>query len=145
MGKISWDRVLLGGLVAGVVWWITEGLVEGMILGADWASAMLALGRSQAEQQAGVGQFMIYVTIWCLFAGSLGVWIYAAIRPRFGAGAKTAVIAGIALWCGIYLAPSIFHWALRLWPAKLTCIPLTAGFFESILATLTGAWLYKEE
>jgi hypothetical protein len=145
MGKISWGRVLLGGLVAAIVWWICEGIVEGMILGADWNAAMLALGRSQAEQQAGMGRFMMYVTAWCILAGILGVWTYAAIRPRFGAGAKTAVIAGIALWCGIYLGPSILHWAMRLWPAKLTCVPLTAGFFESMLATVAGAWLYKEK
>jgi hypothetical protein len=141
MGKISWGRVLLGGLVAGVVWWICEGTVEGMILGADWNAAMLALGRSQAEQQAGMGQFMMYVTAWCVLAGILGVWTYAAIRPRFGAGPKTALIAGIALWCGVYLAPSLFNFGMHLWPAKLTCVPLTAAFFESMLATLAGAWL----
>ena len=30
--------------------------------------------------------------------GIAAVWLYAAIRPRFGAGLKTALIAGIAVW-----------------------------------------------
>jgi xanthosine utilization system XapX-like protein len=144
MGKISWGRVLLGGIVAGVVWWILEGIVHGMILGADWEAAMVALGRSIEQQRAGTGRFMMYVTVWSLLAGILGVWIYAAIRPRFGAGPKTAVIAGVTLWCGIYLMPSLVDWAMHLWPAKLVCIPFTTSFFEAILATLAGARLYKE-
>ena len=41
--------------------------------------------------------------------GIAAVWLYAAIRPRYGAGPRTAVIAGLAvwvmadLWSGIYL------------------------------------------
>ena len=144
MGKISWGRVFLGGLVAAVVWWVAEGIVHGVLLAADWDAAMVALGRTQEQMQAGMAHFMMLVTAWCVITGILGVWIYAAIRPRFGAGPKTAVIAGIALWCGVYLLPSIVDLAQQLWPAKLTCIPLITSFFESILATLAGAWLYRE-
>ena len=32
----------------------------------------------------------------------LGVWIYEAIRPRFGSGVKTAVYAGVAAWFLFY-------------------------------------------
>lgn len=144
MGKIAWGRVVLGGLVAGVLWWIFEGLVQGVVLGHDWRDAMLALGRTNEQMDAGNGRFMMLVTIGCFVAGILGVWLYAAIRPRFGAGPRTAVIAGVALWATSYLLPTIIDYAFGIWPSKLLYLPLTSSFFGSILTTLAGAWIYKE-
>jgi hypothetical protein len=144
MGKIAWGRVILGGLVAGVLWFVFEGLVHGMMLGQEWHAAMMALGRTKEQMDSGMGSFMALVTVWSLLAGVLGVWLYAAIRPRFGAGPKTAMIAGIALWMMIYLLPTIIDYTFALWPARLMCVPLVTGFFESIIATMVGGWIYRE-
>lgn len=144
MGKIAWGRVILGGLVAGILWFAFEGFVHGFLLGQGWHAAMAALGRSEEQMQAGNGRFMFLVTIWSFLAGIAGVWLYAAIRPRFGPGPKTGVIAGIGLWVMTYLAPSIVDYAFNLWPSELVLMPLATSFFESIIATLVGARLYKE-
>jgi len=45
MGKINWVRVLLGGLVAGLVINIFEYVTNGVVLAANWNAAMKALGR----------------------------------------------------------------------------------------------------
>jgi len=144
MGKIAWGRVFLGGLVAGVLWWIFEGLVHGLMLGQDWMAAMTALGKTKDQMDAGHMHFMALVTLWSLLAGILGVWLYAAIRPRFGPGPSTALMAGIALWMTACVLPSIITYAMALWPTKLTCVPVVTSFFESIIATTVGASLYKE-
>jgi hypothetical protein len=144
MGKIAWGRVILGGLVAGILWWIFEGLVHGVLLSQDWMAAMSALGKTKEQMDAGHMQFMALVTLWSLLAGILGVWLYAAIRPRFGPGPKTAMIAGVALWMTAGVLPSIISYAMAILPVKLTCVPFVASFFESIIATTVGAWLYKE-
>ncbi len=144
MGRIAWGRVVLGGLVASALWWVFEGLVQGVILGQEWNAALEGLGVSEEEMAGTRTTFMLLVTIWSLLAGIVGVWLYAAIRPRYGPGPKTAMIAGIALWVMIYLAPTMIDYAFRLWPTKLMTIPLVTSFFESILATLAGAWLYRE-
>jgi hypothetical protein len=78
--------------------------------------------------------------------GFLAIWLYAAIRPRFGPGPKTAAIAGLMvwalshLWSGVYLANGY----AGIFSAKLAWIPVVWGLFEAIIATLAGAALYKE-
>jgi hypothetical protein len=78
--------------------------------------------------------------------GIASVWLYAAIRPRYGAGLGTAVIAGLAvwtmahLWSGIYLGMGFYG----LITPRLAFLPIAWGLVEAPLATGLGAWLYKE-
>src|SRR5713101_2552164 len=90
MGKINWSRVILGGLLAGVV------------MKQDMAAAMQALGKQPIPDSV----IWVFV-VWDFVMGIGLVWLYAAIRPRFGAGVKTAVIAGVAVWVFISLLRSI--------------------------------------
>jgi hypothetical protein len=45
MGKINFGRMILGGIVAGIVIDLFEGVTNGLILGKQYADAMIALGR----------------------------------------------------------------------------------------------------
>jgi hypothetical protein len=73
------------------------------------------------------------------------VWLYAAIRPRYGAGAKTAVCAGCATWTLSTLLPSIGQSAMNLFPGNLIAIALVWSLAEMIVAGLVGGKLYREE
>ena len=44
MSRINWRRVLLGGLLAGVIINVFEIVWSGMVLGKQWQAAMNALG-----------------------------------------------------------------------------------------------------
>src|SRR6266852_5566231 len=93
MGKINWRSVVLGGLLAGFVLNVVDWLVYGLWLKQDFATAMQALGKPPIADSA------IWVFVVLDFVYGIGLlWLYAAIRPRFGAGPRTAVIAGLALW-----------------------------------------------
>jgi hypothetical protein len=78
--------------------------------------------------------------------GIASVWLYAAIIPRFGAGVRTAVIAGLAvwviahLWSGIYLGMGF----LGLITPKLAFLPILWGLVEAPVCTAAGAWFYRE-
>ncbi len=78
--------------------------------------------------------------------GIASVWLYAAIRPRYGPGARTAIVAGLAVWVlahvwsGVYLGMGF----IGLIPPKLAYLPIAWGLVEAPLGTLAGAWLYKE-
>jgi hypothetical protein len=78
--------------------------------------------------------------------GVTAVWLYAAIRPRYGPGPRAAIYAGIAvwllahLWSGVYLGAGF----TGLITPRLAWIPVPWGLIEAPLGTLVGAWLYRE-
>jgi hypothetical protein len=77
--------------------------------------------------------------------GIFAVWLYAAIRPRYGAGPKTAICAGVALWVIAILLPNVgFMSVSGLFPNNLTVLTTLGGIFECVVATLAGAAVYKE-
>jgi len=73
------------------------------------------------------------------------VWLYAAIRPRYGAGPKTALCAGLAVWvAGVLLPNAALMGITGLFPTDLTTMTTLAGVVEWAAAILAGAALYKE-
>ena len=141
MAHTNRSRVLLGGLLAGVVINISEFVTNGVLLRADWAQAMQALGKAPAPS----GSAIAIYNVWGFLAGIAAVWIYAAIRPRYGAGAGTAVRAGIVTWGLASLLASLANYPSGVFPTRLLVITTLVAFFELIIATVAGAWLYKEE
>lgn len=141
MGKILWGRVVAGGLVAGVIINVSEFLVNGVLLGDEWARAMEAIGRPLGQ---GAAQMVSYA-VWGFAIGIFAVWLYAAIRPRYGPGPKTALYAGIAVWLLGYLMSALAAAPMELFPARLLYIGVAVGLVEILAGTLLGAYLYRED
>ncbi|MDA2938274.1 hypothetical protein MYX75_08440 [Acidobacteria bacterium AH-259-A15] len=140
MGKINLGRVILGGLLAGLILNVGEFILNEPILGRDWAAAMEALNQPPVG-----GSAIAWFVVMGFVLGMVLIWLYAAIRPRFGAGPKSAVIAGLAAWFFAYLYSAVGMGAMGLFPNRLLLIGIVWGLFELPIATLAGAWLYKEE
>ena len=140
MGKINMTRVILGGLLAGVVLNIGEYLLNEPILGDQWQTAMESLNRTPPG-----GSTIILFVVMTFVLGIAAVWLYAAIRPRYGAGPKTAICAGLTVWFFVWLWAGIGYLAMGLFPTNLILISVIWGLFEMPIATVAGAWLYKEE
>ncbi len=140
MGKINVGRVVLGGLLAGVVLNIGEFLLNEPILGEQWTAAMAALNLPPVGGGA-IASFVVMSFV----LGIAIVWIYAAMRPRFGAGPKTAIIVGLTVWFLVWLWSFGGTTVIGLYPTNLVLITLVWGLFEVPIASLAGAWLYKEE
>src|SRR5436190_18956057 len=115
MDRINWSRILLGGLLAGLIINASEFVLNGMILQKDWAEAMKALNRSGDMTGAQIAGF----NLWGFGAGIVAVWLYAAIRPRYGAGPKTAAVAGLGVWLTAYLLANAGGIILDLFPARM--------------------------
>jgi len=120
---------------------IFEFVTNGVVLKADWGQVMQALGKPAVPS----GSAIAIYNVWGFLVGIAAVWIYAAIRPRYGAGAGTAVRAGIATWGVAVLLANLANYPSGLFPTRLLVITAVVAFFEMIIATVAGAWLYKEE
>ena len=140
MGKINWGRVILGGIVAGIVINLSEWVLNEFVMKQKWEAAMTALGKTQVMTTNNI----IVWNIWGFLAGIGAVWLYAAIRPRYGPGAGTAVKAGVAVWFFAHLLAAIVMMNLGFLPRDMMMIPLVWTLVETILATVAGAWVYKE-
>ena len=134
-------RVLLGGLAATVVLNASDGILNSFILADQWAAYMQSVGKQPAFGATQIAGFMINGLILSVAM----VWLYAAMRPRFGPGPATAVRAAMAVWVIGYLVPSVTYIITDLAPAKLTLITMIVGIGQITLAALAGGWVYKEE
>jgi len=92
LGRINWTRLIICGLVAGIVWTVTSALSTWFV-GADFNAAVP--GNKIFAPSAGLAAFLLAVN---LAGGIWAIWLYASIRPCYGAGAKTAAIAGMSWW-----------------------------------------------
>jgi hypothetical protein len=140
MGKINWRSVILGGLLAGVVLNIVDWLVYGVWLKSDLAAAMQSLGKDPASMD---GAIPLWVALDFVYGIGL-LWVYAAIRPRFGAGPQTAVIAGLAVWFFIGLLHAISEAPMGFMPQRLMTIGTVVALVSIPVATVVGAYIYKE-
>lgn len=138
MTGINYARVLGGGLLAGLVMNIGEFLLN-VMLGEQWEQAMEALGVAEP----GGAEVARYVLLTFLIGIAL-VWLYAAMRPRFGPGPGTAVKAGLAVWFFAWVIPAGFFETMGLFPSKLFYVSTLWGLFEVPISAVAGAWLYRE-
>ena len=138
MGKINWGRVFLCGLLASLVWGVPSAFLVHSV-GADWQIAVHA-GRPAATEG---GLFFTVLFLANLATGVWTMWLYAAIRPRYGPGPKTAAMAGLALW--VIAALAYVVWAVfASVPANALVKLEVAQLPGTILGAVVGAWLYKE-
>jgi len=141
MRHINWVRVFIGGIVAGLIIDVAQWLLNGVFLGPDWRKAMQTLGRPIHES---AGSMIFYILLGLAY-GIMATWMYAAIRPRFGAGATTALYAGLGVWSLGYFLPLAMWMPMGLFPAYLLATVMVIGLVEILIATEAGAWVYREE
>jgi len=130
----------LGGIVAGIVSDVLGFLVDGLWLAPRWNAGLRALGRGNFAPNQMIGFDLLGIA-----CGLVAIWIYAAIRPRFGPGVGTAIKAGVAVWVLGTLLPNIgFMYLSQLFPRHLTLYTTVGGLFEIVLGTIAGAIVYRE-
>jgi len=139
MKKINVGRVLLGGLIAGVVLNIGEFLLNGVVLAESMGEDFKRLGLAPPG-----GDFIAKAVVATFILGVVITWLYAMIRTRFGPGVKTAVYAGLFAWFCVYVYVGVLQTGLGFVSAKLALIGVVWGLVEYAAGAVAGAWLYKE-
>jgi hypothetical protein len=140
MGKINYGRVILGGIVAGIIAGFLDWFLNGFLMGQHWENAMKSLNRPNAYH----GAFIYWLYLGYMIGGILLIWVYAAIRPRFGAGVRTAAYAGLVVWALTALLPNITNAVIGLYSPRLMLYATFTGTVEIAVGAIVGAALYKE-
>ena len=139
MNKINYGRVLLGGIVAGLVINIGEFILNVVILGPHIKADMQRMNLTPP----GNGFAALAVTLTFIF-GIVAVLIYAMMRAQLGPGPKTALLTALILWFCLYAYCGTINMLLINVPPNLILMILAWGVVEYPLGILLGAALYKE-
>jgi hypothetical protein len=139
MGNINFGRVILGGLVAGLVLNVGEFVLNDLILGAQMKSFFASHNFAEPASS------FIAVAVGLTFVmGIVLVLGYACIRAHCGPGPKTAVCAALFAWFAVYFYSGIINGILFGIPPATMAIVIAFGLVEYCLAALAGGFLYKE-
>jgi len=141
MNKINWPRLIVGGLVATVILFVTDGFLHERLVSADWKAVYDALGSAGPQHKPA---HMLYFVVFELGRGFISIYLYALMRSCCGPGPKTAALAGIVAWIAFSVTgPAQFiplgFYSNALW--------LKVGAFQlitSVVAAIAGAALYKD-
>ena len=139
MSRINVVGVLKGGAAAGLVMTISEFILNVPIAGAQMDQELAA---RNLPPVAG-NQIAFFITITFLL-GIATVWLYAAIRPRFGAGPKTAISAGLVVWALSYLHIALTMGVLGINSMGIVVLGIVWTALEMIVASAVGGYLYSE-
>ena len=139
MSKINVGRVLLGGLVAGLVISLSNFLINRVLL----RDAMNAEFSRLHVAEPG-NDFIVKAVVMTFILGIAIVYLYAAIRPRFGAGVKTAICAGLIAWFFVFLYTRVLLGMVLGMPMDLIVKGTALGLIVYAIGAVAGAWLYQE-
>lgn len=140
---INTQKVLIGGLVAGVVMNAID-FVTNMYIVGDRMKAEADAFKPGLSDQMMSGNTMITYIIMDFVLGIALVWTYAAIRPRFGPGIKTATYAALLFWilAGIFLS-GYMHMGMM--SSGLWWTFALLGLVNFFLSAWAGAKVYSED
>ena len=89
------------------------------------------------------GSLIAFLFVVNLVMGIWAIWLYAAIRPRYGPGPMTAVVTGFSWWVISSLVDATWGSFGFVAPGAVLA-PMVASLPAIILAAVAGAWLYRE-
>jgi len=139
MSRINTGRVVLGGLVAGVVANALDFVINEYLMREEGADMAQRLNLSEATLQSSVMTWVAVDFIW----GLLLVFAYAAFRPRFGPGPKTALCSGSTLWFAVCIMfGGLTAMGIFTLPGFIKYSAFT--LISALAASLAGAALYQE-
>ena len=142
MAKINWGRLIVGSLIAAIIMFVTDGFIHETIAKADWKAVYEGLHATEPQPH---GLSMVYFALFELGRGFTAMMFYVTMRSFFGAGPKTAVLAGIVGWIAFSLTGPVQFIPLGFFSNALWLKVGAIHLITSIIATIAGAALYKDE
>ncbi len=142
MPGINAAKVLTGGLIAGLVASVID-LVSNLVIMRQDLQAMIERLHLDPALMESASVTVAWIAVDFLM-GILLVFAYAAMRPRFGPGPKTAVIAGLTLFLAVTFVMFGFS-VMGIMTMGLFVESSACALVSVLAASLVGAATYREE
>jgi len=137
---MNWKRIVIGGVVSAAALFVMEA-IAGMLGTAKIYEAMMQRLHLTMPMDAKAFAFDGFVS---LLFGLLLAWVYAAMRPRYGAGAKTALRAALAVWLPLHVVGTGYQVELGMTTLREGAILSGAALIMVCVAALIAGWIYRE-
>ena len=139
-GKILAGTVA-GGIVMNIIDFISNGFLLADRMKSDANAFKPGLGDAMAAMSG--TQIAGYVIMDFIVAGLLA-WTYAAMRPRFGPGAKTAIMAALVLWI-FGMIVSVNYMSMGIMSKGLWVTFSVIYLVALVITALVAGAIYKED
>jgi hypothetical protein len=141
MNRIRTQRVLIAGLATLLVFILIEFLLEGVLIGAILPGKLYEIYASTGAGRWNWSNQVINIGV-ALFNCLMMIWLYAALRPMFGVGPRSALIT-----CGFvfafFLAIEINNVNMGNIPLRVAVVDLSTLLIELPIALIAGAHVYE--
>jgi hypothetical protein len=134
---VNRKRIFLAGLVSGLVMNVLDFITNVPLFGARWSAAYKVLGLAESPA------IPVFWISFDFINGILIAFMYAAMRPRFGPGPKTALIAAGLAWGFVHLA-LFSHLADGVFPADVLLCCAALELVSASVGGLLAGYLYRE-
>jgi hypothetical protein len=141
MASINTGKVVVGGLAAGLVANVIDFVTNTFVLASSWE----AFAKAHNLDPAAFTSPSVAIT-WVLVDFAMGiilVFAYAAFRPRFGPGPKTAICSGLTIFAAVTIV--VYGFAnMGLMTMSMFVTGTISAIVSTLAASLVGAAIYKE-
>ena len=143
MGSMNRGRVIVGGLLAGVILVIIDFSFGAFLIGPYLAAHPGAMSAAMVASGNSAGG-TVGAVVKDLLNGLAIVWCYAAIRPRFGAGPRTAMYAAVLAWSFVLAFLAVVY-SFGMMSIGFASIFGVMYLIQFLIAGFVGGMLYREE
>ena len=141
MPRINWVRLIVGGVIATLILFLTDGFFHERIVSADWKAVHDNLGIPEGKHSAlGVLYFLVFE----LGRGLVAMVLYVLMRTHFKPGPKTAALAAVVAWLAFSVTGPAQFIPLGFFSNALWIKVAAFQLVTSILASIVGAAIYKD-
>ena len=135
MTPVSWPRVLLSGMIAGIVINSSEYLLDSFVFVKQWEEAIKTLNK----QYFSMATIIASLQILGFAAGIITLRRYAA-----KSGSKKPLPAALFGWILTYAPFCVALIVLKLIPVPLAVIVAASGLIELVGGASLGCWIFEE-
>ena len=141
MAGINIGKMVVGGIVAGLVINVGETIIHTFLLADQSAALMESMGVAGEPTGGQIGMYWLIGFI----IGMATIKIYVGFLPRFGAGPGTAIKAAGVVWTLAELVPTLGNSAAGL-VAFADYLPFLIGTLVLVVVGgVAGAAIYTED